>query len=37
METGDGSFFVDWADGKPHLARSGRDLQVNLEVRFFAD
>ena len=37
METGDGSFFVDWADGKPQLARSGRNLQVNLEVGFFAD
>ena len=37
METSDGSFFVDWADGKPQLARYGHDLQVNLEVGFFAD
>lgn len=30
MENDDSSFFVDWADGKPHLARSRQNIQVNL-------
>ena len=30
METDEGSFFVDWADGKPCLGRSRPNVQVNL-------